>query len=348
MAMAVTLQELARQFLGRVQGDGAREIDGVATLTGAGPREIAFLANPHYQKYLAVTRAAAVILAPKDAVGFSGNALIVDNPHLCFAGVAALLHPDPGHHPGVHPSAIVAEDARVAASAWIGPRAVVEAGVTISDNVYIGPGCYIDSLATIGEGSRLVANVTVCQRCIVGKRCIIHPGAVIGSDGFGYVRDEARWIKVPQLGRVVIGDDVEVGSNTTIDRGALEDTVLGDGVKLDNLIQIAHNVQIGEHTAVAALAGVAGSTIIGKRCTLGGRAGIAGHLEIADDVHVTGTSLVSGSIANAGTYSSAISAEDAGAWRRNAARLRQLDAMARRLRELEQKVQRLIEGENLD
>ncbi len=346
--MAVTLEELARRFLGRVQGDGAREIDGVATLTDAGPREIAFLANPRYQKHLAVTRAAAVILAPKDAEDFSGNALIVDNPHLCFAGVAALLHPDPGFSPGIHPSAVVAEDARVAASAWIGAQAVVEAGVTISDNVYIGPGCYIDRLATIEEGSRLVANVTVCQRCIVGKRCIIHPGAVIGSDGFGYVRDDVRWIKVPQLGRVVIGDDVEIGSNTTIDRGALEDTVLGDGVKLDNLIQIAHNVQIGEHTALAALAGVAGSTIIGKRCTFGGRAGIAGHLEIADDVHITGTSLVSGSIANAGTYSSAISAEEAGAWRRNAARLRQLDAMVRRLTELEQKVQRLIEGENLD
>jgi len=346
--MAFTLEELARRVLGQVRGDGAREIDSVATLANAGPRDIAFLTNPNYHRYLADTEAAAVILTRENAEQFSGNALIVDNPHLCYARIASLLHPEPQQSPGIHASAIVAVDARVAPSAWIGPQVVVEAGAVIGDNVRVGPGCYVDRGVSIGEDSRLIAHVTVCHRCVVGKRCIIHPGAVIGSDGFGYARDGARWVKVPQLGRVVLGDDVDVGSNTTIDRGALGDTVIADGVKLDNLIQIAHNVQIGEHTAMAAFAGIAGSTIVGKRCTFGGRSSIAGHLEIADDVHVTGTSLVSGSVMNAGIYSSAISAEEAGSWRKNAARLRQLDALTRRIKELEQKIQRLIDGEELD
>lgn len=346
--VAVTLEELARRFRGRVHGDGAREIDGVATLADAGPRDIAFLANPSFHRYLDTTRAAAVILNEDDVRRFSGNALVVDNPHLYFARIAALLNPDPQWEPGTHRSATVAESARIAATAWIGPQTVVEAGAVIGEGVFIGPGCFVDRGAQIGAGSRLVAHVTVCRGCVVGRRCIIHPGAVIGSDGFGYARDGVSWVKVPQLGRVVLGDDVDVGANTTIDRGALGDTVVADGVKLDNLIQIAHNVQIGEHTAMAAFVGIAGSVVIGKRCTFGGRAGIAGHLEIADDVHVTGTSLVSGSITKPGVYSSAISCEEAGAWRKNAARIRQLDALVRRVKELEQKVQRLIEGEELD
>ncbi len=345
---AVTLEELARRFRGQLRGNGAHEIDGVATLVDAGPRDIAFLANPSFHRYLGSTRAGAVILTQDDVSHFPGNALIVDNPHLCFARIAALLNPEPACDPGIHASAIIAPGAQVAPTAWIGPQAVVEAGAVIADNVFIGPGCFVDRGARIGAGSRLIANVTVCRECIVGRRCFIHPGAVIGSDGFGYAHDGASWVKVPQLGRVVLGDDVDVGSNTTIDRGALGDTVVADGVKLDNLIQIAHNVQIGEHTAMAAFVGVAGSVIIGKRCTFGGRAGIAGHLEITDDVHVTGTSLVSGSITKPGVYSSAISAEEASSWRKNAARLRQLDALARRIKELEQKVQRLIEGEELD
>ncbi len=344
----VTLEELARRFGGQVRGDGSREIRGVATLADAGPHDAAFVANPQFHRYLATTRAAAVILGEEDVRHFSGNALIVDNPHLCFARVAALLHPEPPWEAGVHPSATVADGAQVAQTAWIGPHSVVEQGAVVEDGVFIGPGSFIDRGAVIGAGSRLVARVTVCRGCIVGKRCIIHPGAVIGSDGFGYARDGVRWVKVPQLGRAVLGDDVDIGSNTTIDRGALGDTLIADGVKLDNLIQIAHNVQIGEHTAMAAFVGVAGSVVIGKRCTFGGRAGIAGHLEIADDVHVTGTSLVSGSITKPGVYSSAISSEEAGSWRKNAARLRQLDALVRRVRELEHKVQMLIEGEKLD
>ncbi|MDA8364959.1 MAG: UDP-3-O-(3-hydroxymyristoyl)glucosamine N-acyltransferase [Gammaproteobacteria bacterium] len=344
----VTLEELARRLRGQVRGDGAREIRGVATLADAGPYDIAFLANPNFHRYLATTRAAAVILTENDVRHFAGNALIVDNPHLCFARVAGLLNPEPAWEPGTHPSAVVAHGAQVSATAWIGPHSVVAEGAIVADNVFIGPGCFVDRDATIGADSRLVAHVTICRGCVVGKRCIIHPGAVIGSDGFGYAHDGARWIKVPQLGRAVLGDDVDVGSNTTIDRGALGDTVIADGVKLDNLIQIAHNVQIGEHTAMAAFVGVAGSVVIGKRCTFGGRAGIAGHLEIADDVHVTGTSLVSGSITKPGVYSSAISSEEAGSWRKNAARLRQLDALVRRVKELEHKVQMLIEGEKLD
>ena len=346
--MAVTLQELAQRFLGKVRGNEAQQIESVATLTSAGPRDIAFLADRSFAGQLAGSKAGAVILSTADAAKFPGNVLIVDNPRLCFAQVAALLHPEPKYSPGIHASATVASDAQVAPDAWIGPQSVIESGAQIEGNVFVGPGCFIDRGVVIGEGSRLVANVTICRHSVIGKRCLIHPGAVIGSDGFGYAHDGARWVKIPQLGGVVLGDDVDVGANTTIDRGALGDTVVAQGVKLDNLIQIAHNVQIGEHTAMAAFVGVAGSAVIGKRCTFGGRAGIAGHLEIADDVHITGTSLVSGSILSAGTYSSAISAEDAGTWRKNAARVRQLDALVRRLKELEQKVQRLIEGEELD
>ncbi|MHB8347105.1 MAG: UDP-3-O-(3-hydroxymyristoyl)glucosamine N-acyltransferase [Acidiferrobacterales bacterium] len=345
---AVTLEELARRFRGQVRGDGTHEICGVATLAGAGPRDIAFLSNPNFHRYLDTTRAGAVILTEDDVRHYSGNALVVDQPHLCFARIAAMLNPEPAWEPGIHASATVASGVQISPTAWIGPQSVVEAGAVIGDNVFIGPGCFVDRGARIGDGSRLVAHVTVCRECIVGRRCLVHPGAVIGGDGFGYAQDGASWVKVPQLGRVVLGDDVDVGSNTTIDRGALGDTVIADGVKLDNLIQIAHNVQIGEHTAMAAFVGVSGSVIIGKRCTFGGRAGIAGHLEITDDVHVTGTSLVSGSITKPGVYSSAISSEEAGSWRKNAARLRQLDALVRRVKELEQKVQRLIEGEELD
>jgi len=225
---------------------------------------------------------------------------------------------------------------------------VIEAEAEIGESVYVGPGCFVGAGARLGAGTRLTANVTVAHDCVLGERCTAHPGAVIGSDGFGYARDGERWVTVPQLGRVVIGNDVDVGANTTIDRGALDDTVIADGVKLDNLIQIAHNVQIGEHTAMAGCVGVAGSAVIGKRCMIGGGAGIAGHLTIVDDVHVTGTSLISGSVAQAGIYSSAISAEEAARWRRNAARLRHLDELARRVQAMEEKLERLIEGNNLE
>ena len=336
--MNVTLAELARRFQGKVRGNPEVRIERVAALETAGPHDIAYVSDRKYLSMLSGTAAGAVIVTESDAAGFGGTALIVENPHLCFARVAALLHAAPAFQPGAHATAVIAPDAGIAASAYLGPHAVVESGATVADGAYIGPGCFVGAGAIVGARSRLVARVFVGERCVIGEDCLFQPGAVIGGDGFGYARDGERWQKVPQLGRVLIGNGVEVGANTTIDRGSLNDTVIGDGVKLDNLIQIAHNVRIGENTAVAALAGIAGSAIVGKRCTIGGQAGINGHIEIVDDVHITATSLVSSSITRPGVYSASLKAEPADKWRRNAARMRHLDEMARRLNELEKKL----------
>ena len=336
--MAVTLAELAKRFHCELRGDAEVEIDGVASLASAGPRSIAFVANPAYLPQLAHSKAGAVLLCAADAEGYVGNVLITSNPHLSFARILNYLHPEPRDVPGVHASALVDPGARLAASAAIGALAVIESGAILGEHVYIGPGCHIGSEVHIGDGSRLLGRVTVLQGCRIGKRAIIHPGAVIGSDGFGFARDGVRWEKIRQLGRVIIGDDVEIGANTTIDRGAMDDTIIGDGVKLDNLIQIAHNVQIGEHSALAACVGVAGSAKIGKRCAIGGQAGVLGHLEITDDVQIAATSLVTGSISTPGMYSSSIPAEPAELWRKNVARLRQLDNVVRRLMKLERKI----------
>lgn len=337
--MAVTLAELARRFQGRVRGNPELVIERVAPLESAGPHDIAYLSDRKYLPKLASTAAGVVILTESDSSRYAGPALIVADPHLCFARVAQWLHPFPAFKPGAHPTAVISPASRIAGTAWVGPHSVVEGGVEIGDDVYVGPGCFIGNHATIGARTRLVGHVSVGDRCAIGGDCLLHPGAVIGSDGFGYARDGEQWQKVPQLGRVVIGNSVEIGANTTIDRGALNDTVIGDGVKLDNQIQIAHNVHIGENTAIAACVGIAGSTRIGKRCTLGGQAGITGHLEIADDVHITAGSLVTSSIKQAGAYSSSLKAEPAEKWRRNAARLHHLDEMARRLARLEEKLQ---------
>lgn len=341
--MAVTLAELARRFQGKARGNPDVTIERVAALETAGPRDIAYVSDRQYLALLAKTSAGAVILTEADAVHFAGAALIVDNPHVCFARVAALLHPPHAQKPGVHATAVVSPAAQVARTAWIGPHAVVESGAVIGEGVYIGPGSFVGPQAAIGANTRLVAHVTINERCVIGRDCLLHPGAVIGSEGFGYAKDDERWQKVPQLGSVVIGDDVEVGANTTIDRGALNDTVIGDGVKLDNQIQIAHNVRIGANTAIAACVGIAGSTVIGKRCTLGGQAGVTGHLEITDDVHITAGSLVTGSITRPGVYSASLKAEPAEKWRRNAARLHRLDELAQRLSKLEKKLQQLSE-----
>lgn len=338
--MAVTLAELARRFQGRVRGNPDLVIKRAASLDSAGPDDIAYLSDRKYLTQLASTAAGAVILAEPDAAHRTGPALIVANPHLCFARVAQLLHSSPAFKPGAHASAVISPSARIAASAWVGPHSVVEDGAEIMDDAYIGPGCLVGSRATVGARSRLVGHVVIGDQCAVGADCLLHPGAVIGSDGFGFARDGEQWQKVPQLGRVIVGNSVEVGANTTIDRGALDDTLIGNGVKLDNQIQIAHNVHLGDNTAIAAFVGIAGSTKIGKRCTIGGQAGITGHLEIADDVHVTAGSLVTSSIRQAGAYSSSLKAEPAEKWRRNAARLHHLDEMSQRLKTLEEKWQK--------
>ena len=341
--MAATLAELAQRFRGKVRGDPGVAIERVATLETAGPHDISYVSDSKHLALLEKTSAGAVILAEADACHFAGTVLIVDNPHLCFARVASLLHPLPPFKPGVHATAVVGPLARVAKSAWIGPHSVIENHAVLEDGVFIGPGCFVGANVTVGARTRLVAHVVINDGSVIGENCQCHPGVVIGGDGFGFAQDGAHWQKVPQLGRVVIGNDVEIGANTTIDRGALTDTVIGDGVKLDNQIQIAHTVQIGENSAIAACVGIAGSTVIGKRCTLGGQAGITGHLLIVDDVHVTAGSLVTSSINQAGIYSASLKAEPAQKWRRNAARLHHLDEMAKRLDKLENKLQRYSE-----
>ena len=343
--MTFTVAELARRCNARVRGDGNITITGAAILETAGPADIAYVTSAKYHQHLATTRAGAVILASADEGLYTGTALIADNPRLCFARIASLLHVRAKFSAGTHPTAVVDKRAALAPSAWIGAHAVVGPGTVIGNNVFIGPGCYLGENARIEEDCYLAARVTVNDQCAIGKRCIVHPGAVIGSDGFGYANDGEAWVKVPQLGRVIIGDDVEIGANTTIDRGALGDTVIGNGVKLDNLIQIAHNVQIGEHTAIAACVGIAGSAIIGKRCMIGGGAGILGHLQIADDVQITATSLVSGSIYKPGAYSSTMPVEPVNQWRKNVARFRRLDDIARRFKKLEQKIQQIFSGD---
>ena len=338
MGAGYTLAELASRCGGEVRGDGGVRVDGVATLQNGRPGAIAFLANPHYKRYLAATKASAVILAPGDATECRVAALVTKNPYLLYARIAALLAPQSAPKGGVHSTAVVEQGAEIAADAWVGPGAVVEAGAKVGKRAYIGPNCVLMHGAQVGEDSRLSASVTLCQSVIIGKRALLHPGVVIGADGFGIAPDSDGWVKVPQLGSVRIGDDVEIGACTTVDRGALEDTVIEDGVKLDNQIQVAHNVRIGAHTAIAGCTAIAGSTVIGRRCMIAGGVGIAGHLEISDGVTVTAMTLVTRSITEPGVYSGSLPMDKQQQWRKNSARFRQLDALARRLAELEKKL----------
>ena len=329
--MAITAGELAVRYGLVVHGDPDVELDSVGTLAGAGPRQLGFLANPRYRKQLPSTRAGAVVLAEEHAEKAPCTALVADNPYAAYARIAADLHSASVAEAGVHPRASVADDAVVPASAHVGACAVVERGAVLGERVVVGPD------VQLGDDCRLVANVTLCDGVRLGRRVLVHPGTVIGSDGFGIAQDQGRWIKVPQVGSVRVGDDVEIGAGTTIDRGAVEDTVLEEGVKLDNQIQVAHNVHIGAHTVIAACSGISGSTRIGKRCMIAGAVGFVGHLDIADDVVITGQTMVNRSIPEAGVYSSALPMDEAVRWRRNSARFRQLDDMARRLKALEKK-----------
>lgn len=342
--MSATLAELADCCRAELHGDPQWRIDRVATLETAGAHDIAFVAGEKHSAKLANSAAGAVILTDKDAARFPGNALVCDNPRLCLAKVAALLHPPKPVVVGRDATAVISDTALMGAGVTIGPQSVIEAGAEIGAGAIIGPGCHVAAGAKIGAGSRLHAHVSIGEDCVLGERCIVQPGAVIGSDGFGYARDGSQWQKILQLGKVVIGDDVEIGANTTIDRGAIDDTVIERGVKLDNLIHVAHNVHIGADTAIAACVGIAGSTRIGRRCTIAGQVGIVGHIEITDDVHITGATVVSHSIRQAGTYSSGSPLEPYQSWLKNAVRMRQLDDMARRLKKLEQKLISFSEG----
>ncbi|MEE8428970.1 MAG: UDP-3-O-(3-hydroxymyristoyl)glucosamine N-acyltransferase [Gammaproteobacteria bacterium] len=333
--VGITLGELAEQIGATLHGDPERKVQGIATLQHAEPGSISFLANPHYRKFLATTSATAVILGPEDREACPVITLVSNNPYLSYARAAEVLYPKEPPLFGIHPSAVVDGTAKIDDRSWIGPNSVIEAGVVVCAGAHIGPGCVVGAGSVIGKDSCLHANVSICESVILGVRVLIHPGVVIGSDGFGIANDDGSWVKVPQLGGVEIGDDVEIGANTTIDRGALENTVIEKGVKLDNQIQVAHNVKIGAYTAIAGCVGIAGSAKIGKRCMIGGAVGILGHLEITDDVQITAMSLVSRSIMDPGVYSSGVPLQENPIWRKNAARFKQLDDMAARINKLE-------------
>jgi UDP-3-O-[3-hydroxymyristoyl] glucosamine N-acyltransferase len=331
---AHTLAALAERFGLTARGDGAVVISGVATLAHARPNQLAFLANPRYRGELAGTRAAAVVLRAADADAAPGPCLIAADPYAAFARIAALFDPRRAPASGVHPSAVVDAGARVDPSACIGPFVSIGARSVVEPGAIVGPGCVIGEDCVVGADSELVARVTLVTRVRLGKRVRIHPGAVLGADGFGLAKEAGRWIKVPQLGGVLVGDDCEIGANTTIDRGALEDTVLEEDVRLDNLIQIGHNVRIGAHTAMAGCVGVAGSTRIGRNCLIAGAAGINGHIDICDNVVIHAASVVLHSIDAPGEYSSGTPLQDHRSWRRNMARYKHLDDFARKLNAL--------------
>jgi UDP-3-O-[3-hydroxymyristoyl] glucosamine N-acyltransferase len=333
--MVLTLGQLAEQLGAELRGDAARQVAGVATLQQAQADELSFLANPRYRKDLAHTRAAAVVLGPEDAAICPVAVLVSANPYACYARAARLLYPQAPASPATHPSAEIDPQARVDPSASIGAFCLIEAGAVIAARASIGARCVIGAGVTIGADSRLLAGVTVLAGASIGARVILHPGVVIGSDGFGMAWADGHWEKVPQLGSVRIGSDVEIGANTSVDRGALGDTVIEEGVKIDNQVQVAHNVVIGAHTAIAGCVGISGSARIGSYCRLAGGVGIVGHLEICDHVEVTGMSMVTRSISEPGTYSAGTPLMANRQWRRNAVNMKRLDALARRVAALE-------------
>lgn len=333
--MPISLGELATQFDCELIGDPDTIVDDVASLSNAGSRSLSFLSSPAFKKQLFATKAAAVILCAENAGDAPGAALINDNPYACYAKVAAFFRPAPIYPPGIHSSAVVASTATVADSAHVAANAVVEDGANIGGNSYIGPGTVVGPNCMIGNDCRLHANVTFVRDVSTGDRCIFHSGSVVGADGFGNAMTPDGWVKVPQLGGVRIGDDVEIGSSTTVDCGAIDNTIIENGVRLDNQIQIGHNVHIGEHTAMAAAVAVAGSAHIGKRCLLAGMVGVAGHITMCDDVTINGKGMVSKNITEPGVYASNFPVEDARTWNRRVAMLHRLDKLLGRVSKLE-------------
>ena len=338
--MGVSLGQLAVRYGCELRGDPERLVERVGTLAGADEKALAFLANAAYRRQLASTRAGAVILSAADAADCPVDALLTRDPYVVYARVAAELHPLPPAEPGVHPSAILGRESVVPASCAVGAGVVLGRQVVLGERVVLGARTVVGDRVRIGADTRIMPGVTLCADVRIGARCLVHPGVVVGSDGFGFARErEGNYVKVPQLGSVQVGDDVEIGANTTIDRGAIDDTVIGNGVKLDNQIQVGHNVHIGEHTVVAAQTGISGSTTIGARCTIGGQAGFAGHIVVVDDVVIGGGTSVTGSIRSAGVYAGGgTPADTLQRWRRNMARFGQLDEMAKRLRDIEKRL----------
>jgi UDP-3-O-[3-hydroxymyristoyl] glucosamine N-acyltransferase len=334
-----SLAFLAEHLGAQLHGDGAAQISAVATLEAATSGAITFLSNSKYRRFLQQTTASAVLIKADDIEFCPVAALVVADPYVAFAKVAQLLDTTPrSAHAGIAPTAQIDPSAQIDVSASIGAFAVIEKNVVIGPDAQIGASCVIGEGSTIGAGTKLWPRVTVYHQVHIGAQCIIHSGAVIGADGFGFANERGQWLKIPQLGRVLIGEQCEIGANTTIDRGALEDTVIGRNVILDNQVQIAHNVQIGDHTAIAGCTVVAGSSKVGRYCVIGGAVAITGHIEICDGVHITGMSMITKAISEKGVYSSGVPASANLEWRKNSVRFRQLDQMYHRLRELEQQV----------
>jgi len=333
--MAVSLGELAVRFGCELRGDPDTLVERVGTLANADSRCVAFLSESRNKRELAGTRAAVVVLERDMLAECPTAALVCNNPRATFARITSLLHPVSEPPPGRHPSAIVAATARIDPTAYIGALSIVGERAVVGPRAHIGPRCVIEDDVTVAEDVRLVASVTLCRAVEIGARTVIQPGVVIGADGFGFAPERGKWVKVPQVGSVRIGPDVEIGANTTIDRGAIGDTIVEEGVKLDNQIQLGHNVRVGAHSVIAGCTGISGSTVIGKHCIIGGAVGIAGHLTICDGVTITGFAMVSRSLTVPGVYSSGIPIEESRIWRRQVARYRQLESLGNRVRDLE-------------
>lgn len=333
--MPIKLGDLAARFDCNLVGDPDLAVDNVAGLQNAGPSSLSFLSNPRFRKQLAATRAAAVVLRAEDVDESPVASLVSENPYADYARMAGVIHPPPTYPAGIDASAVISPSAKVSPSAHIAAHVSIGDRSTIGENAYVGPGTVIGPDCIIADDCRLIANVTLVRNVSLGLRGILHPGVVIGADGFGNAMTQDGWIKVPQLGGVRIGNDVEIGANTTVDCGAIEDTVIEDGVRIDNLCIIAHNVHVGAHTAMAAMTGISGSTTIGKRCLFAGQSGAVGHVTICDDVVISGKAVVSKDITEPGVYAASFTAEPAREWSRKVARFRRLDQLVERIRKLE-------------
>lgn len=337
--MSVTLGQLATLLGAELHGDASIEVSRVANLETAGSGEISFLSDSKYQSFLPQTAASAVLVKAADLSVCQTNALVVKDPYVGFARVAQLLDSTPQPAVDIHPTAVIAADVQLGQNVAIGPHAVIESGVVLGDDVAIGPGCFVGKNSRLGKGSRLWANVTIYHNVEIGDACLIQSGTVIGADGFGYANERGEWIKIPQVGKVILGNRVEIGASTTIDRGAIDDTIIADNVIIDNQCQIAHNVEVGYGTAIAGGTVIAGSAKIGKYCIIGGAAVINGHIQVCDQATITGMAMVMRSISEPGIYSSGVPAQSNKEWRKMAARVLHIDEMHKRLNQLEKRIE---------
>jgi len=341
-----SLGEIANLIGAECHGDPTVTVHSVADINDASPGQISFITNKNYVRYLETTNASAIISSPhlisvSTPLDKKNSLLLMDNPYLGYAKISQLFDTTPLQAAGIHPSAVIAEDAKIADSASVGAQVVIESGCEIGEDVIIASGCNLGCDVKLGDGCRLWSGVNIYHGVSIGKRAVIHSGCVIGSDGFGFANDGGKWVKISQLGTVIVGDDFEAGANTTIDRGALNNTIIGNGVKLDNLVHLAHNVEIGDGSAMAATTGIAGGTIVGKGCTFAGRTSVIGHLEVCDNAHLTVSSVLTNSITEPGVYSSGDVAQSNKQWKRKIARMRQLDDLFSKVRSLEKEIKNL-------